>query len=336
LKEAVMSNATHPLLALKTLGTLTTWKEWRELWDYAWRTNDLLDLELCTEKPKAEDLFGLAEFWSMMLHAGFNIRCDTLERVDRLNLYLSLADGWDNVWPQRMSPIIIEGGIGAVKEGGIPRYLSGRAFAELCTHVFKIEKGRGFNVHQGCSSMRFIAGNAEALDAILWFFRLDERLKIANTGLKSSEWDHRADVAITFAKTLFQHCWWVEQAARSEGTPESQVQMLRERHPRFVDMLYGIGAIQMLPIREMEHYRCELCEKRLEEIALGSQFWSPLENTMRTPTSLREALFSGSYEAQIVLSMRVMREEANRLKELQTLRREERELARKREVLEHS
>lgn len=184
------------------------------------------------------------------------------------------------------------------------------AFNQLITHFFKDTKEK----HEQIPSWSRITSREPVVDALLKFFRLNERQRFVNLqGFDSELPPHKAAVVREFLSM------WAFSPWTSEGR-------LHERRVEFMDILCGLGQLDRLLNSGRTSQVGEVELKKLEELALQSELYLPcnyaLEMAFRKPESIEEAAYAGSQAGKIAILLRSQLSLQKRYDEIATAIRE--------------
>ncbi|MBW3538458.1 hypothetical protein KY386_03115 [Candidatus Parcubacteria bacterium] len=300
------------------LTQISDWLEWRQLWQRA---------------MYVEQYMGL-------LHCGFDVPaagpgCQTrplqermrINHIDRICFYLELADGWygsdsDFLRPQEQASFNR-----SVHPGSMRAELARKAFAMLSQHFF-----RNTNTDRGDQpSWTELVAEEKVLEKVIWFFRLDEYERIPNLGHPNKPNVHEQR-AREFVVELCKLGWTI----RRNRWPlpdygDEVIDRFVTARPHFVEMLIGSRHIDLL----LDHLRYPLDEaswQKLEALALKERRLRTSELhrvSMRVPDSVEEAAANGSEAALVLIVLRALWAEEERLSALQAAVQQEREAKRR-------
>lgn len=311
----------HPLAS--TRSTIGTWRQWKERW---------------TATEDADDRHNL-------LHRGFSAETGgPEERVERICFYLDVADGHDTSLNFRLPD---EEGLGCqsylkprflgeeMPWSEVRRRIAQKAFEVVANALFKNQAKDGSH-----PSWSWIAMCPELLDKVLWFFRVDDESRIGNFPGSGGENVVYARITHAFLIGLAEFVWTFRCRGEFKVEKDDEIQkQLRQRCPRLIEILWGIGELKMLLAKRFELDGA--CFAKLEELALRRKLYLPTENTnhrwsneYRQPVSLGEAHFAGCWAAIVLTHRRIVAEEEKRFARLKELSERQQELEEERTALE--
>lgn len=316
-KGSDVQKTVHPLMAGE-ISCINSWKKWKELWQG-------------TE---------YAELRHSLLHFGFAVQADSTDEViERVCLYLDIADGWKysrNFKKGEEDYSYLFGTVFGSEVNNLPefrRFLAQKAFQSLCQNFFKNTAAKDYYV----PSWARMATEHQVLEKILWFFRLNEDVvDIPNLDPFDST-DHNMEIATKFIRDLCEFAWTCENNRWGRGEVyEEMKDELRKARPEMIRLLSGIGALDVL-LNTGEYQLDKSCVKQLENIAMAYDRWLPSatswSNEHRKPRTLEEACFGNSQAARVLLILRVKQAEQKRFDAIRELEEQRREAEKKIEGL---
>ncbi|MFY9493391.1 MAG: hypothetical protein WAP55_02870 [Minisyncoccia bacterium] len=215
-----------------------------------------------------------------------------------------------------------------------------KAFETIINAVFK-NRSKGGDP----PSWLWLVERPELVDKILWFFRVDEdESRIRNAYSHGVETVY-GEIVHAFLVKFAMQGWKLMYFGKYESDHDRAIQQqLRERRPRFIEVLWGIGELERLLDRDCE--LDEACMAKLEELAFRQGLQLPTEKkdqfgiswdlSYRKPTSLAEAHYGGSMPAIVLTHRRIVAEEQKRFDQLRDLAERRDELEREEAALRTS
>lgn len=298
----------HPLASVKE--TIGTWSRWKERWSVT---------------KNVEEMLGL-------LHCGFTVTVSGREGIERICFYLDIADGHTSLlnfrFPSSQQRFFGE------DMSKIRQSIARKAFEIVTNAVFKNRSKGGDH-----PSWLWLVDYPELVDKVLWFFRTEEdRPCIKNAGSYDVENTVYSEIVHVFLSKFVTQRWcfanFIEYASNHDRVIQRQ---LRERRPRFIEILWGIGELEKLFSRNYELDKA--CLAKLEELAFRQSLQLPTkkedrfgvswDERYRKPISLAEAHYGGSMPAIVLTHRRIVAEEQKRFDQL-------RDLAERRDELERA
>ena len=304
----------HPLAAVQE--TIGTWDQWMARWRAI---------------KNAEEMLGL-------LHCGFTVVASGREDIERICFYLDVADGHNSSLGFELSgesrdyfssqPRFLDQGM---PWSEVRRSIARKAFETVTNAVFKNRSKGGDS-----PSWLWLIEHPELVDKVLWFFRVEEDSPcIKNAGIHKVENIVYAEIVRTFLSTFVTQRWWFTYLG--DDHYRAIQRQLRERRPRFIEILWGIGELEKLFSRNYELDKA--CLAKLEELAFRQSLQLPTkkedrfgvswDERYRKPISLAEAHYGGSMPAIVLTHRRIVAEEQKRFDQL-------RDLAERRDELERA
>jgi len=293
--------AANPLRA-KKIDYIANWAEWKELWEKESRT----------------------DFLHSLLHFGFGIDGASFEEaIERICLYLDIADGcfdfhtfntFEGIYGPVLSAPSRFSNVTDAQARDLRRILSQKAFQMLCQNFFKNTTEKH---HYPYPSWLRLAVVPQIFSKILWFFRLDEYGRIFNL---SSATGHNVEVAEEFIRQFCLIAWECnEEEALRAGLSDSLKEIFRQARPSMIEILSGLGKLDLL--LKDDRYRTidKKCEAKLENLSLAFDRWLPNldgSNSHRKPKTIEEACFGKSQAAQVLILLRIMRKQDAHFKKL--------------------
>ena len=300
LRTAQQEEAVHPLRK-KKIDYIKSWKKCKELWEKATLVEDLHNL----------------------LHIGFEIETDGEERIERICLYLDIANGcFDHNTFEWSIPIRDGPGPSHLVRFGtkiediphdLQEILSQKALQMLCQKFFK----NTAEENHYPSWVRLAAG-PQVLAKLIWFFRLDdEGRKLFNLGY-SSNWceigKNNMEIAATFAEEFSLLTWKCKEEKFRDRLYNGEAEAFWQVRPSMIEILFGLRKLDALFSNERYKRIDKECMNKIEYLALAFKLnFSILEK--RKPESIKEACLV-SQAARVLLSLRVMQQEDTRLEKL--------------------
>jgi len=289
----------HPLLE-KKVDCIVNWTEWKQLWGAESR----------------------ADILHSLLHVGFEVSAGSDENaIDRILLYLEIANGCfdyhtfeESGGPDHGRPFysnLVRFGKKIEGSQGLRRMLSQKAFQVLCQRLFK----NTFEEQHRVPSWVWYISAPQIFSKLLWFFRLDRDGRIFNLGGLIGPRDisvNNGEIAKQFVQEFCLFAWDCEKEIFYDQLSDETKNMFRQSRPSMIEILSGLGKLDLL-FRD-ERYRTidEECEKKLEYLALAFDFYlpSPKDGKFhRKPETLEEACYARSQAAQVLILLRVMRKQ---------------------------
>lgn len=279
----------HPLMAWQPscIGSI---KQWFEEWENA----------------------VLAERKQELLFIGFDVSAESTEaRVSRLKHYLAVAEdhiGRTSIFS--IAPIDdheyhCNTVFGRKKMHELRPIISQKAFEMLCLKFFKNETQ---SEHER-PSWGYLMSHEEVLKSVMYFFRLEKSNSRLFMNLRYSTLrknDHRTLIAVEFLREFISSAWPEdEDHARVSGWWDvDTLNMFRDYYPNFVDILYGLGWLNLLLERYSNVDKFSLA--RLKELAFAGSKHKTIE----------EAIFNGSYAANVFHLLEIKKRESKRQEEI--------------------
>ncbi len=319
---------------------IDSWNEWLAHWDNC---------------KTAEEMIGL-------LHAGFRVSigppyygAHEYDPIDRVILYLEIADGWWNSDLLRNSSDEryqeIQYDFGRDQHGNnqkrsaseMRQIVARKAFDVLCQDFFRVDLHAGRQGFAG--DWRRVVASEKLFPVILNFFRATEtrssrQVEVRNLslygdvapleklarqfllGLVSFIWDYKSLVE--------QYGGTDPSRVKAREEEERLVARLTEAKPWTIEVLSFLGELDLL-------WRWELDEPsldKLRELALRAELSTRLVLNSRRAKTIEEASVAGSRAAQFLILYRFDVEERKRLKAV--LEAEQQKVAAERRIRELS
>lgn len=304
----------HPLASVRE--TISTWTHWKEQWGATM----------------------IAEHKLILLHYGFTIDGSTGDCIDRICFYLDVANGHTSSLNFRLSDeqagwtntrFLDE----RMSWSDVRQSIARKAFEMVANTLFKNRtKGSG-----DYPSWSWIVGYPELLDKVLWFFRVNDELRIDNLPYAyGGEEGVYSKITHTFLAELANLAWMFSHFGKYTGKSDHAIQeQLAARRPKFIEILCGIGELGRL--FDQQYKLDKACMAKLEELAFRRKLWLPTEekgprgsfwrDAHRKPATLAEAHYGGSMPAIVLTHRRIVAQEQERFEKL-------RELSERRDELE--
>ncbi len=296
----------HPLAA--DMRYISSWEKWKELW-------------LASTH---------AEIKHSLLHFGWATGGGT----EKVCLYLDLADGYmdqDNFglpeektrsW--QFNKCDMDTPLGRFEYASqLRRAVSIKAFQVLCQKFFKNTSTESRQRDQP-SWLHWLKEDV-VLEKVLWFLRTEGSpgdLSLRNIPRHFDDCDNHQRVLREFAfgismLALGLTCLKIgdKDCYFRDGTVEGK---LRKRHPEIVELLNGLGGLNLL-LDERKNSQRELSEAglaKLREIALRERWIHSPQHEKRKPVSIEEASYAGSKAAQTYLLLQVNNKVQEKLEEI--------------------
>jgi len=267
-----------------------------------------------------------------LLHFGFEIDCSWDEAIDRLCLYLKIADRhsdfffFDDHGPGEFSFLPRRRfGQDISNYGHLRTALSQKAFQMLSQNFFKNTAEKYY-----IPSWVELATEPQALSELIWFFRLSQGLFEERKTLNLyHDKGHNAEIAAEFAQEFSLLPWKCDELETFDRLSDKTKDMLRQAKPSMIEILLGLGKLDLL-LREGRYERLDKeCMSKLKDLALGFKLDLPDPNSIlsasRKPETIKEACLGRSQAAQVFLLLQIMQEEGARLDKLSELKQQVRE-----------
>ncbi len=299
------------LLAGKKVTYIQDWGQWKERWEK----------ESCTE------------ILHSLLHFGFSVLADSNEAIERLHLYLEIADNGDGFLrtfrgsnDRDFHRCNYTFGVEVKNEADLRKVLSQKAFQMLCQNFFKnTEKNNAYLF--SWAEMVIIP---QVLAKIFWFFRLDHDGYLQNMYFSEAN-EHQEKIARDFVHNLCLFVWdcgnWGTYSSYREITEEVRTAFYQAR-PDVITILSGLGELDLLLKGGRYKEIGKVCLDKLENIAFGYELRLP--DASRKPLTIEEACFGGSQAARVLLALRIIQAEENRFQKIHEI--EEQRLAGEKEL----
>jgi hypothetical protein len=318
----------HPLLS-REVRPMRNWREWLKLWNEAMTYQQLISL----------------------LHVGFDVIMEKerhwdkgepeYTEVDRLVLYFSVADGWNDERAFRKGRRDLEhngydehGKYTTWRESGLCRKVAAKAFELLCSRFFTLEYS-DFDQYKEDWNYKWvrIVASPVLFPIIQKFWRAEEGLvRICISNLRESRLDkpsHHEERAFAFLVNLANFIWtwrkveggWSlskEENAVKEKCDAEMRARLDAAKPWMVEILSELDRLDVL--EKWIFTLDDSCIEKLKEIALRKEFSdSRLVAKERKVESVEEALLLGSKAAMFLKRLEVVRKERKRLSKIREL-----------------
>lgn len=241
----------HPLRA-KELQLISTWSEWRKLWE---------------EEVHPERLIGL-------LHIGFDVPLDT-EESDRILFYFSIADGHTSgigSWEEERQDLNCTSFGQRITWAGIRQRVAQKAFRELCHHIFKTTAE---SRDKAPSWLRMITEDlCCVLDVVLTFFleRSPSEIEFGKLlrNLPRDEKSYEYGIAISFLTDLCALTWGLLPLFHYADVRNIQDRLWQYRS-QFVRVLAGMDKLSLLEREEtdLDDACCEMLRAHFKILIQG-------------------------------------------------------------------
>lgn len=305
----------HPLVAKEDLTYFRRWEEWKKLWD---------------EEKRVELLHSL-------LHFGFNVETTGDQHLERICLYLEVADGhcrpWGRLEKDGEEGLSVETALGRFSR---PRDLRGaiakKAFQILCQNLFRDTD----DSYDDCPRWYQPLTTPRVLPKLLWFFRLDERQnRLLNLIPSEADSDNHTRVAYNFLLDFCSFTWEPRRHEHPTNPPRDEsFNRLKAVRPQLIAILCALGRLDLLLRKGWEFDEADLL--KLRKLAMSEELWLPVFPSMghRLPQTLEESVFGGSQAARVLLLLENNRREEERLAKMMELERQRRAAERELQRLE--
>lgn len=312
----------HVLLE-KDLTYIKDWEGWKELWEGE----------------------SQAEYLNSLLFFGFDISANENEAVERLCLYLEIADGTG-----RSSNFVKENEEGEDEyfrlrflnpcktfiqreyENGIKtkaefrEMLAKKAFQVLCLKFFKNTSKEGY-----LPSWHKELLDPDVLAKLFWFFRSENQWRWLD--------DHHLKIVNNFG---YDFCLFVWNHANGKyrfgfnyprEIDEETIALFRSVCPDVITVLARLHKLDFLMSRDRYEEVDENCLDRLKKLSLNNVLCLPKidsswGNEHRKPKDIKEACLGGSQAARVLTILQIQQKEKAKFNEIQKLEKQ-RQLAEK-------
>ncbi len=293
----------HPL-AERKIDYISCWTKWKERWE------------------KESD----AEILHSLLHFGFSIPVDWNEAVERLCLYLEIADKGDeslrtfqNSGDRDFYYCNYTFGVEVKNKAGFREILSQKAFQMLCHNFFKNTEKTEYRWK--LPSWARMVMIPQVLTKLFWFFRLNY---LGNTlNLQRTEGENHKQIARDFAHDLYLFVWECGDSAYHGEIAEEVRAAFRQARPDVIILLVGLGELDLLLKGDRYEEIDEACLNKLESLAFGYELWLPDENKFhgvyRKPRTIEEACLGKSQAARVLLVLQTLLAEKERFDKMRKL-----------------
>jgi hypothetical protein len=306
------SAAKHPLEG-KGVTHIQSWGAWKERWEK----------ESCTE------------ILHSLLHFGFGVSADWNEAIERLCLYLEIADNGGERWgvfsseDDRQFQAYKAFGREVNTKAELREVLTQKAFPMLCQNFFKNTAEHSYSLP---SWVRMVIV-PQVLAKLFWFFRLNSQGQIQNIRphLRYDN-EHQKKIARDFA---YDFCLFVWECGNPgayhdyrEISEDVRTAFYKAR-PDVITLLAGLGELDLLLKGNRYEEMDKACLKKLESLAFDYDLWLPNVNEIRgdyrKPRTIEEACLGKSQAAHVLLVLRTLlveKERFDKIRELEEQRRE--------------
>lgn len=308
--EAQQSAAKHPLVG-KEVTHIQSWGQWKECWEK----------ESCTE------------ILHSLLHFGFGVSADWNEVIERLCLYLEIADNGDerssafSGKDDRQFQTYRAFGSEVNTKAGLREVLTQKAFQALCQNFFKNTAEQSYHFPSWVEMVII----PQVLSKLFWFFRLDYRGDVLNIRL-SKDSEHQKKIARDFAYDL---CLFVWDCGNRGAYPnyreitEDVRTAFRKARLDVITLLAGLGELGLLLKGDRYEEIDKVCLKKLENLSFDYELWLPDANEFhgdhRKPRTIEEACLGKSQAARVLLVLRTLLAEKERFDKIRELEKQRRE-----------
>lgn len=313
--ETQQSAVKHPLVG-KEVTHIQSWGQWKERWEK----------ESCTE------------ILHSLLHFGFGVSADWNEAIERLCLYLEIADNGD----ERSSVFSSKDdwqfqtyrafGSEVNTKAGLREVLAKKAFQMLCQNFFKNTEKSEY--HWKLPSWARIVIVPQVLTKLFWFFQLDYQGDTLNLH-RITESEHHKQIVRDFVHDFCLFVWECGDSAYhnyQEITEEVRT-AFRQARPDIITLLAGLGELDLLLKGDRYEEIDKACLKKLKNLAFGYELWLPDVNDFhgnrRKPRTIEEACLGKSQAARVLLVLQTLSAEKKRFDKMRELKEQHREAEKK-------
>lgn len=291
----------HPLEG-KEVTYIQSWEQWKKRWEGESST----------------------EILHSLLHFGFSVSANWKDAVERLCLYLEIADNGD----ERSSVFSSKDdwqfqtyrafGSEVNTKAGLREVLAKKSFQMLCQNFFKNTAEQNYHLPSWVGMITI----PQVLDKVFWFFRLNYLGDILNIHLLR-DGDHQKKVAEDFVHELCLFIWDCGNYGTYPGCRELTEEVrtaFRKARPDVITLLAGLGELNLLLKGDRYEEMDNVCLKKIESLAFGYELWLPDANEFRKPQTIEEACLGKSQAARVLLVLRTLLAEEERFDKMRKLK----------------